>query len=280
MMPLPEAGTARVDLRATPAVVAMARFEHRPVIMVHVNGAGPYPFLLDTGAAGTTITDSLARDLDLESVGRARVGDPTQPGGVETRVVAIDSITAGDVAVRGVRATVLPPDGFPLRPGMPRGVLSLRDLPRLLVTFDFPASKIALEPGDLPAPNGNDVLPCEAPEGTPEIRVVIAGTPIRAHLDTGSSGELMVPKELATRLPLGRALREVGTARTVRGEFVLYAAPLKGEVWIGGFMFKNPELRFSDNLPVANVGAGLLADLILTVDRTNKRIRLARPQTR
>ena len=49
---------------------------------------------------------------------------------------------------------------------------------------------------------------------------------------------------------------------------------------IGGFVFKNPELRFSDNIPVANAGAGLLADLILTVDRTNKRIRLARPQAR
>jgi hypothetical protein len=45
---------------------------HRLVVVpVTVNGAGPFPFLLDTGATSSMVTDDLARELGLQLGGQA-----------------------------------------------------------------------------------------------------------------------------------------------------------------------------------------------------------------
>jgi hypothetical protein len=42
----------RVELRTGKAAVPMELFGGRPVVSVHINGKGPFQFILDTGAGG------------------------------------------------------------------------------------------------------------------------------------------------------------------------------------------------------------------------------------
>jgi hypothetical protein len=53
-LPPPE----RVELRPTQTTVPMELFGGRAVVSVHINGKGPFQFILDTGAGGTAGPDS------------------------------------------------------------------------------------------------------------------------------------------------------------------------------------------------------------------------------
>ncbi len=67
----------------------------RPLVDVRINGGGPYPFLLDTGAAGDARADAgLVEKLKLPVVGESRGG---APGGqvVTMPIVQFDTIEIG-----------------------------------------------------------------------------------------------------------------------------------------------------------------------------------------
>ena len=48
----------------------------RPVVMVTLNGHGPYRFILDTGAMISVIDASLAHELELPIVGETELASP------------------------------------------------------------------------------------------------------------------------------------------------------------------------------------------------------------
>jgi hypothetical protein len=153
-------------------------------------------------------------------------------------------------------------------------VFSLREVPGLLVTFDYAGDRIVLAGGALPEPDGKTVLAYEAPMGIPVLPITIAGQVFEAHLDTGAPSGISVPLESAETLPLEARPVEAGKARTVNSEMTLYTATLKGNAQLGGFTFENPELTFNDKLPFVNIGSGLLSRFTMTLDRENKRLRL------
>ncbi|WP_372526808.1 TIGR02281 family clan AA aspartic protease [Piscinibacter sp.] len=77
-----------------------------------INGH-PVDFLVDTGATGTAISTSLARELGLESLGA--VQSSTAGGIVDGHEVRADVTLQGGVRVERLRITALPAlDGRPL----------------------------------------------------------------------------------------------------------------------------------------------------------------------
>src|SRR6185436_7460250 len=110
-------------------------------------------------------------------------------------------------------------------------------------------------------------------DGIPSIPMDVAGTSFSAHLDSGSSGFVGLPLEVAKTLPLEGPPVQVGRARTASGDYAVLEARLKGSVRIGAVTIENPRLHFS-GLPQANVGFDLLRSLAVTVDRKNARVRL------
>lgn len=264
---------ARIDVRAPEVALVMHRWGPRPVIEVGVNGRGPYRFFLDTGASGSAITAELAEELGLAVVGAQRISSPGQPG-VDVDIVRADSLTLDGIAVHGLEIPTLPPGMLPAGDDVPRGVLSLRELHGLLVTFDFAASRIRLAPGALPEPDGRTVLAYEAPRGIPEVPIRIGGVALTAHLDTGAPGEFSVPLAQAKDLPLEAEPVEVGKGRRAGGEVTIYEARLRGTVEFGGYTFENPTLKFTDVGTHVNVGSVLLERYVLTLDREQRRLRL------
>lgn len=68
------------------------------LVPVLVNGEGPYPFALDTGASRSVIDETIVEQLDIEVIGPA--GPATGVGGeVQASQIRIDNWQIGDVSI-------------------------------------------------------------------------------------------------------------------------------------------------------------------------------------
>ena len=76
----------------------------RPTIEAKINGKGPFLFVLDTGAHGFVINSDLAKELNLPVVGKAAMGNPSNPSAIEVDRVRIESIDLSGVSLSGVVA--------------------------------------------------------------------------------------------------------------------------------------------------------------------------------
>ncbi len=252
-------------------VVPMESWQGRSVVQVMLDGRGPFPFVLDTGAHGTVITKALADSLRLKVTGEAQVGSPLGGTPVPAKIVSIGRLTLGGTLQAPVSCLAL---DMPM-PGPAKhwGVLSPNQFPGLLITWDFARQRIVLRRGSLPAPDDVQVFSYEG-EMLPTVPVEVAGRRVRVHVDTGSSGGLMLPVTLKDSLPLAGPPVEGRTARTVDREVKLLDAKLAGKVVLGGREFTDLELELNPAARVGNIGSRVLQDFEVTLDARQRRIRL------
>lgn len=131
--------------------LALARYELRDngqiVVDVYVDGKGPYPFAVDTGASITVIHDRLRDELDL----------PARPGKFVTihgalasgafPILAVDSLSIGEEIWRPARIASMPGETVALE-GID-GILGLDFLRRYGVGFSARERVIRLYPPEL-----------------------------------------------------------------------------------------------------------------------------------
>jgi hypothetical protein len=265
------------EMDADPVVLPMRLKDGRIELDVTIDGKGPVPFVLDTGAHGSVLDLAYAREIGLPLGEEVRVGSPGG-GGIAGKRVSFGRLAIGGLRVKDVPAVAFAPWPFPASPGMARGVLSPYGLAGLLVEIDYPNQRVVLRRGALPEPDGREVFGWDRARGLPEVPVVVAGKTIAAHLDSGASAGLSLPGKWATKLPLASPLVEIGRARLVDRELVVKGATLDGEVRIGRFVLDKPEVDFVDiGVETANVGPSILRQLTLTLDPAHDRLRLAGP---
>jgi predicted aspartyl protease len=257
--------------------VPMKLFKGHPTVEIKINGKGPYDFILDTGAGETGIEQSLADELNLPVTGTTKIGDPAHPDAITANKVIVDQLEIGDTIFSKVPAVSW--NGAAIHTaGGPIGVLGMPLFAKLLLTFDYPASQVRIGQGELPAVNDNDVIACRIDEGgIVELPISVAGVQIKAHMDTGSSGGLSMPRKYEDQVPLASKPVEIGRARTVNGEFVVYGSTLNGSLKIGGMTIENPKVMLNDYLPRVNIGYAVLRNFAITLDQKNSRLRLQKP---
>jgi hypothetical protein len=251
--------------------VPMESWQGRSVVQVLIDGRGPFPFVLDTGAGGTVIAKALADSLRLPLEGEAQVGSPLGGKPLPAKIVHVDHLAIGKSL--GLSFSCVAVD-MPL-PGPQRcwGVLSANQLPGLLVTWDFAHRRIVLRRGSLPAPDGRQVFSYEA-DPLPTVPIEIAGRRLRVHVDTGSAGGLMLPDALRDSLPLAGPPVEGRKARTVDREVRVFDAKLSGKVVLVGREFTDPEVELNPAARVGNVGSRMLRNFEVTLDARQRLIRL------
>ena len=253
----------------------------KPVIELTINGAGPYPFILDTGAAPFLIVnDDLVRELDLPTGDKGRVGDPMNPDAIETTDVHVDAIRVGDARFENFTAITWDNTAFFHGEGAPRGIIGMTMFADLLTTFDFPKGTVSLRKGSLPEPNGEDIIAYTAPGGIPKVTFTINDQPYTASLDTGSPGGFTLPISEAESLPFREEPEVVGEGRTVNSAFKIYSATLDGTLTFGPQTLVDPQINFTDGFDHGNIGCGALENLRLTFDQHNHRLRIEPDQTR
>jgi predicted aspartyl protease len=79
----------------------------RPVAAVKVNGAGPYEFMVDTGATVTVLDAALFQELGLRAEGSSQI---TSSAGATDQILSVvqeitlDSLSARDITVVSMKS--------------------------------------------------------------------------------------------------------------------------------------------------------------------------------
>lgn len=116
------------------------------MVPVHLNGRGPYRFVLDTGATMTCVDEGLARELDLpEARGQVGVGMGIGQEAGALRLVSLDSLRVGAATAESLSACALDLEQFQAV-GLPvEGLLGLNFLREFRITLDFRTERLTLE---------------------------------------------------------------------------------------------------------------------------------------
>jgi predicted aspartyl protease len=250
---------------------------HLATIPVQVNGSGPYPFVVDTGAAVTVIGQKLARELKIPVVGSSDVASP-MGAAVQADSLRIDSLSFGDAAVDGVPAVALPLETVfgPLT--APAGILAVASLRGYVVTLDFVGGSVLVRPGELPPADGAQVLDYDGTDVVPRVSITLGDESVACVIDTGAPGGISLPPRLAKILPLVSPPVVTGHGRTVDATFEIRTAQLAGTARIGSITLSNPTLSFPENAGQAHLGMEVLSRLSITIDCASSRIAFDRPE--
>jgi hypothetical protein len=256
-----------------PVTVPMELISGRPSILLRLDGQGPYRFLFDTGSgAGLILDQGLANELALEPTGTRRIGDPNTPEAIEAQVETVGRVEVGGLSIPKVEAISWKRDVLG-GADAPRGVVGLGLFAPRAVTLDYPGGKLTVESTPLPEADGRTVLVATFDDGIPSIPIDVGGKPFRAHVDSGSTGFIGLPIDVAPALALEGLPVRVGRARSATGDYMVSEARLSGTLRVGSLALDKPTLRFS-GLPQANLGSDFFRTMSVTVDSANRRVRL------
>lgn len=113
------------------AADVLRRKDGRVSTLVRVNGQGPFPFIVDTGANRSSISQELARALELPPVSDRVVNGVT---GAQVRSVALaDTLTAGSLSARRLEMPIIEDVAL----GGSRGLLAANELKGERIVLDF-----------------------------------------------------------------------------------------------------------------------------------------------
>lgn len=209
------------------------------IVPVLINGEGPFPMLLDTGASHSAIDADVAAAVGAEAVAAANVISPA--GDAARPIVALEHLQLGPITFDAVLPSVVPVRSFD-PDGRLRGVVGQDLLSPLRYTIDFTARVIrwhhAGGPGvELPLVLEDGRFLVEAPQAGVRWRLVpdsgagglvlfTGRRPAPQLLDTGrqvalrtaaasTTGREVIVRELVLG---GRALRELPAVVVERPE--------------------------------------------------------------
>lgn len=175
---------------------------HFVIVPVHVNGQGPYPFLLDTGSTTSLVDRKLAAELGLQALGETVVR--TAAGTERAPLVRIDRIALGSQTARTVVALASSLEGIRSLDGKIRGVLGFNFLSRFHYLLDYESKRVVFD-DDL-AIEGTR-LPFDASQSS----IVLEAGGVRWLLDTGATGVFLFDSKVLDVQMNPRAVRGVST---------------------------------------------------------------------
>jgi predicted aspartyl protease len=111
----------------------------RMTVPVNIDGAGPYQFVVDTGAERTVIATELARRLKLSPGLTSTVHSMTEVSRIET--VVIPDLQVAGTSVRGINAPALSQVNLGAE-----GMLGVDSLQQRRVSFDFVRREMTIDP--------------------------------------------------------------------------------------------------------------------------------------
>jgi predicted aspartyl protease len=264
-------------MQSEPVVEAPMQFRGPlPAVEVHVNGQGPFLFVIDTGAGGMARADaSLVEKLKLPDIGQVAGSDGGSGNPRAMKLVRFNTLKIGSLEFRDVEAASR---NYNV-PNLPHidGILGFNLFADYLLTLDYAAKRVRVEKGRLPKANGSDILSFDSPRGVPTVDLVVGDSSVKAHIDTGNSiGAFVLPSGIAEKLTFGGDPVTVGKARTISSEVEIKQAPLKGSIKLGSFEFSNPLITYPAVSQNANIGSRAFTEFALTFDQKNNVVRLTK----
>ncbi len=151
---------------------------------VRVNGAGPYPFIVDTGANQTVVSSELAEQLRLPA---GATGPVNGIAGVQMAATTVATLEIGGAVRSEVTMSLLPAAGI----GAP-GMLGLDGLEGKRITLDFRGQSLRIESAGRVFKDANEIT-VKARRRDGQLTLVDADLdqiPITAFLDSGAQNTI------------------------------------------------------------------------------------------
>lgn len=263
--PQPLIPTATVDdsLEITGAEIDAEQRRNRLFIEVRINDAGPFRFLVDSGADRSVIGMGLAQRLQLPD------GDPVRVqgmAGVSTvQTVTIDRLLLGKSEVGPIRAPALSERDLGAQ-----GLIGIDALAEQRLLLDFVAKSITVQDARTAPVNeaGEIVVTARLRKGQLIITQASVGDEkISAVIDTGS--EVTVGNMALRRRLVGNGLHRSGqtiTLVSVTGQTLEAEAVVLPRIRIGSLYLENVVVAFADAPPFALFGLDKQPALFLGSD--------------
>ncbi|PXA97974.1 hypothetical protein DMC47_11060 [Nostoc sp. 3335mG] len=244
----------------------------RIYVDVRVNGQGPFPFAVDTGASGPGRADaSLVARLKLAVSGSSQTSDGLSSARVDT--VRLASIDLGgfvrrdlEVITRDYASRMAPEAAF-------AGIIGRDFFADGLLVIDYPRRRLSYTRAHGLESRAADVLPYDRPFRVP---VTIGTITAEGQLDTGANVAFVLPKGLFDRTG-GGAIEAAADGTLTNGTVKTGRATLAGPVRIGAATLSNVPVRVSATYPELLVGAHALQQFALLIDQRSKRVALCPP---
>jgi hypothetical protein len=214
-----------------PTHVALTFVHGYCVVPVYVNGASkPARFLLDTGAASSSLSLPLARRLGLRL--GAAITNYSGLGNFTSRLSQVRSLRVGEAEVRDLPLDVVMDDALDRLTGAVEerldGILGNDFYRAFQMTLDYggtPGPELLLDRPDTPTPSGADV-PAFFSGGALAFLAHLAGGDLTLAVDTGAPMTWLPPR-YADRLPADRRADWSGLGARAPGTRLIWLPEIK-----------------------------------------------------
>ncbi|MDB5704844.1 MAG: hypothetical protein JWN66_1960 [Sphingomonas bacterium] len=281
------AGQGEIVPPPTDTTLAFEDAASRMTVPVTIAGAGPYQFIIDTGAERTVISRELASTLGLTRGRDIRLTAMTGTSNVGT--VMIPSLNVSSITSRPIEA----PELLSANLGAP-GMLGIDTLSGHSLTIDFETNRMTVTPSKRRArPSevyGSDIV-VRARNVYGQLIVTQAyykGRRISVVIDTGAAVSM---GNTALRNRMRRELKTPQQIKltSVTGDSLMADYSQIGRLDIGGVGFNNLPIAFADVAPFKRFGLADEPALMLgmdalrlfrhvEVDFANREVRFALPR--
>lgn len=218
--------------------------ETRLSVEVHVNGHGPYQFIVDSGADTSVVGLRIVRELQLP------LGTPAILNGMTERSlvdrVKVDSLTLGPTTIEDLQLPALNEDDVG-----GQGMIGIDALVRQRIMMDFDKRQIKIEDASKPAKALPDEIVITARRSRGQLiltHVRARGLSLDAVIDTGAEMTVGNPI-LRDKLVRRHQKFEVVKALGVTGKEIDLQVAVIPELQIGGILIRNLPVAFADLPP-------------------------------
>lgn len=243
----------------------------RPCVDLKINGKGPYRFILDTGAQGTSITPQVAREARIP-VSRRYIARIWGAGGQSQRAYrgAVNRIESPHFSLSEIGVTILSAENVVQMSAygdINGGILGLSTLRDVLLEIDFPRQSVSLlRPGSASL-SPETGLPYTG--STPHVSIV---TPATKHattsilIDTGSSSGFLLADIASYPVRVGLIKADEYTFG-IGGYWRSLFGQLAGDIRLGPATWRDAEIRSADE---NTLGSAALAPWKLVLDQKRR----------
>jgi predicted aspartyl protease len=261
----PVAVPALLDQQQAETLGYVKDVNDRMTVGVRIDGRGPFPFIVDTGAERTVISSELARTLSLRPGRLTTVHSMSEVSQIAT--VVIPALRVGSRSVEQIHAPALSRANLGAS-----GILGVDSLQNQRVTFDFRRREMTVTPSSRREERWPDLNTVVVSGRSLYGRLVLVdasvdGQRVWVIIDTGS--EVSVGNG-ALRAALARRNR-LGTMAPIRmvsitGGEIMAEYSIARRIRIGGIDINNLPVAFSDVHPFRQLGLTDRPALLLGMD--------------
>ena len=234
----------------------------RMTVQVHVNGAGPYRFIVDSGADTSVVGERIANTLKLPAGRRTILNSITDSQLVDR--VLVDELQLGPTRVTDLEVPVLRERDLGAE-----GMLGLDALVEQRLMLDFEKRLITVDDGRTPLPRFDDMIVVTARLRRGQLiltKVTADRLKLEAVIDTGSEisiGNAALREKLIRRDPkLFESIDVTGVTGTTAKLEIARVRRLN----IGGVILQDVPIAFADIPPFAVFGLEEKPSLLLGTD--------------